>query len=327
MSNRHVALLVEDHEPTAAAVKERLASMGFDVLHASTQEEALALVERGGFCFALLDLQIKRTAESIEESVEAGEAVVFAVRNKYPAYNDGLEMHWLPILVMSGYAKDPLFLVQMVKRGADEYLFKSEPREPTKPNMPDSRITERIVNALERSGRKSHAGCADANRRAVTRPAECDTSAADGDRVVTLTITGRLVESGNSLRNQVVVGKHERCLPNSSFVVLMHLVGARVTSPGGWAHKDSMGGERASKRLSDLRKEVQGLAGGADPIEGDKRGSYRLNPCISVEVDGSALTALLEHEEVVVRKLAAAIKGHRSSVNKAAPASSKIAIH
>jgi CheY-like chemotaxis protein len=327
MSERHQVLFVEDHEPTAAALMERLRSMGFEVLHASTQDEALRLVEQGGFCFAILDLQIKPTAESMDEHVEAGQQVAFEIRGKYPGYNADQEIHWLPIIVLTGSKKNSSFIVRMTRRGVDEYFCKNDAREPLQPSMPDEEDSfgERIWEILEQSGRRSHAGCAEATRRALAKTADAE---ATGQTSLRLRITGIRIATGNSLRDQVCVGQRQASVPAASFAVLMHLVAGRVTGSNGWVTKAAFGGERGAKRLSDLRGMLKDCV---DGVEFDERdgADFRLNQRIDIAVDDNAIEALLAHDHPEVRKLAGRIKAHRAS-ETASPtdaASDRRAIH
>src|SRR5204862_4813520 len=111
MDGRHTVLLVEDEPQMAEELGELLESLGHGHVHAATKEDAVRLVEEGGFCYVLLDLQIKANADSIKAHVEAGQSLLELIRERYPRRNDEGK-HRLQILVMSGHAKEHYFVVK-----------------------------------------------------------------------------------------------------------------------------------------------------------------------------------------------------------------------
>jgi DNA-binding response OmpR family regulator len=144
-----VALIVEDEPDIAADLGDLVASLGHDHLHAATQEEARSIVERGGFCYVLLDLQIKLNAGSIKARIEAGTGVLELVRHLYPGRVDD---HWheLPVIVVSGHTAIDT-VAETFKRGIDDFI--------PKPVDERSPIAQKIRECLRRSGRADHACC------------------------------------------------------------------------------------------------------------------------------------------------------------------------
>jgi CheY-like chemotaxis protein len=159
MSRRHRALLVEDDAEMAEELGDLLESLGHDHLHASTQEEAELLIERGEpFCFAILDLQIPANAGSIKARVEAGLGVLELLRARFP-HRNAQDEHGMQLLVMSGHAKDTPSAVNALQLGGDDFVVK--PLSENKQSLP-----EKIRVALKRSGRESHSACAAVSRHA-----------------------------------------------------------------------------------------------------------------------------------------------------------------
>jgi DNA-binding response OmpR family regulator len=152
MPGRHIALLVEDEPQMALELGELLQSIGHGHIHAATKEEAERLAEQGEFCYVLLDLQIKVNAESIMAHVEAGQSLLEFLRERYPRRNDQ-DKYRLPVLVMSGHAKEHYYVVRALQDGADDFITK--PVSESKPPFRD-----KIQEALRKSGRQKHQHCA-----------------------------------------------------------------------------------------------------------------------------------------------------------------------
>lgn len=160
MGGRHIALLVEDEPQMASELGELLESLGHGHIHAATKEEAERLVNDGEFCYVLLDLQIKVNADSIKAHVEAGQTLLEFIRDRYSRRNNQ-DKYRLPILVMSGHAKEHYFVVKALQDGADDFVTK--PVSESKPPFKD-----KIHEALRRSGREKHEHCAATMRDART---------------------------------------------------------------------------------------------------------------------------------------------------------------
>lgn len=157
---RHVALLVEDDLEMAEEVRDLLSSLGYECMHAATQDEALKLVERGKFCFVLLDLQIKVSRTSIKPRVEAGQTLLERIRERYPDRNRA-DKHVVPVLVMSGHAKDHHYVVRAFQDGADDFIPK-----PFSVNVEP--VDDRIRKCLVAGGRADHRACVAAATAVMT---------------------------------------------------------------------------------------------------------------------------------------------------------------
>lgn len=151
MSERHVALLVEDDPEMAAEIGDLLRSFGHDYLHAETLEDARSLLETGGFCYALLDLEIKAERRSIKPRVESGMSVLRELRQRFPQRcSNG--MHVLPVLVVSGHGREPNIIIGAFHDGIDDFILK-----PLSAGGQD--ISGKIRRCLDLAGRSDHAAC------------------------------------------------------------------------------------------------------------------------------------------------------------------------
>ncbi|MBN1773588.1 MAG: response regulator [Deltaproteobacteria bacterium] len=309
MPGRHIALLVEDEPEMAAELGELLESLGHGHVHTATKEDAERLVEAGEFCYVLLDLQIKVNADSIKAHVEAGQSLLEFIRERYPQRNEH-DKYRLPILVMSGHAKEHYYVVKALQDGADDFITK--PVGECKPPFKD-----KIQDALRRSGREKHERCA-----AVMREARASASAAASgngapDPCLPMTITGRI----EGKRAEIKICGHVVLLTTGSLIILLHLVAGHVRGGDGWVHKNDLGAktEQGWKGVSRLRDELRpGMPKKADFFENDKSGSYRLHGAI--RIDAIDLPALESHWDARVKRLAAEI---RCCQEAAAPAAQR----
>jgi len=319
-SARHVALLVEDDLETANRVKDLLSVLGFDYRHAATQEAALALVEEGGFCFALLDLQIPRNEDSIMAHVEAGQSVLDAIRARYDEKNKKKRMHWLPALIMTAFAKEADYIVEMMGRGADGYLIK--------PFGEMTKLADTIRDALERSERDDHGHCGHITRRA--RGEQSPTSASadrmhdgrtvdeplkdDAPRIepVRLTVTG----ASRGRRTEILIDEQQVEVTNANFIVLFNLIAGALRTPDRWVKEESLGpnGSKAIYRLKqELKPHVHKRVELAECEKGC--GNYRLSP--QVKIGRVDCARLANHDEQRVRELAAEIAKMSNAASRA----------
>ena len=148
---RHIGLIVEDDLEMATELKELFTALGLGYVHAATADEAQSLIEAGGFCFALMDLQIKTSADSLRARVETGVTLVQQVRRRFPRRNED-DKHVLQIIAMSGHAKDRLDAVKVLQLGANDFFAK-----PFTEN--DVSLDTVIRRCLRMSGRRDHAEC------------------------------------------------------------------------------------------------------------------------------------------------------------------------
>ena len=278
---KHTALLVEDDLNMAKHLRELLSSLGHGCVHSESQEGAQAIVESGEeICYALVDLQIKITDESMLPVVEAGQNLLQFLRGPFPRRN-GVDHHHLPILVMSGHSKDTPSVIKALQDGADDFILK--PLQENKPGF-----AEKIREALRKSGRDHHLDCPAATLEALGAGTPESSAAAS----VRLDIPGRQV----TRRIEVLVSGKSVHLTTSSFILLLHLVANRLRADESWVHKNDLGArsDQGWKGITRLKEELrEGLPSDFDPTVNDKSGNYRLHPGLSVgRVDTQALSKL-----------------------------------
>jgi DNA-binding response OmpR family regulator len=255
MTTRHRALIVEDDKPIADDLEDIVRSLDCDPIVIDNREEARAILERAPICFALLDLQIKLAPDSIRSHVEAGATLVREVRQRYPDHAG--TCFRLPILVVSGYAREAESAVQVMKDGADDVIQKPY----------DSRaVAERIRQALQRSGRADHTAC----------PASAPATQVSG---VVISISGERV----GRRTAVVVGTTSLELTNSDLRVLLHLIVGKLA--GIKVHKTDFGvaDDEGAKGISELRHAIApALRKDLDVIGNDYNGHYWLTDDVTI---------------------------------------------
>ncbi len=163
MSERHVALIVEDEPEMAAEIGDLLRSLGHDHVHAETLADARLLLEQDGFCYALVDLEIKADRQSIKPRVESGMSVVREIRERFPQRNAN-DMHLVPVLVVSGHGREPKHIIGAFKDGIDDFLLK-----PLSADGQD--IGGKIRRCLDMAGRSDHGACRGCGRGSAIGPA------------------------------------------------------------------------------------------------------------------------------------------------------------
>lgn len=103
-------LLIEDHKPDAVLLRELLAEstrQSFNLVHAECLEEGLALLKRGSFDAALLDLSLPDAF---------GQDTFWRLHRQAPN---------LPIIVLTGFDDEDL-AITLAQAGAQDYLVKSD---------------------------------------------------------------------------------------------------------------------------------------------------------------------------------------------------------
>ena len=163
MSERHVALIVEDEPEMAAEIGDLLRALGHDYVHAETLADARVLLEEGGFCYALVDLEIKADRQSIKPRVESGMSVLRELRERFPARKAN-DMHLVPVLVVSGHGRDPENVIGAFKGGIDDFILK-----PLSAGGQD--IGGKIRRCLDMAGRTDHGACRGCRPGAASAPA------------------------------------------------------------------------------------------------------------------------------------------------------------
>lgn len=170
MNDRHVALIVEDEPDMAAELADLLRSFRHDHIHAETLEEGLACLDRGGFCYVLLDLQVKADRASIKPRVESGMTLLHEIRRRFPHRNH-TGVHFLPVIVVSGHGHEPQNIIDAYDDGIDAFILKPL-------SVKNQNIRATIRSCLERAGRHDHQACQMRYDAASNRPTK---ETAEGD--------------------------------------------------------------------------------------------------------------------------------------------------
>lgn len=271
MQEKHVALLVEDELELAKQLGLTFKILGHDYVHVTNQEEALEKLATQRFCYVLLDLQIKPTADSITADALAGHLLIRKIREGLPppvARNCDV----LQILVMSGNAVDTDNVRKALLIGANDFLTK-----PLSGNVPS--IDDRIREALERSGRGDHSKC----KLMVVEPKPAPVVS----KPIRLGITGRLDDA----RTVVTIDDKPVPIQTAQLRLLLRLVRARMEGAA-WVSKkgaDGLGEKNDSvyRSVSRLKDDLKQFL--PEAVENDRKGSYRLAPRLVVDVlDASA---------------------------------------
>jgi DNA-binding response OmpR family regulator len=300
--HKHVALVVEDDPSLAEALGDLLKSLGHDFIHAETQDEGLRLMEKGQFCFAILDLQIKVDAEAVYPMVDAGEQLQRQIRECYPHRNSN-DHHHLQILAMSGHAKDMSNVIQMLQNGADDFVVK-----PLGENTPPLHV--KIQECLHKSGRENHKNCSQIMEMASSNPTSKNSQSSKPKRMTELSGTNLTIPGEvQGKRTEVAINGISQHLPDAQFLLLMRMVTGRIRNCTGWVHKDDLGSRDSEgfKGMSNLNSSMKPLLPGDMPFyENDKMGSYRINPEIVIgEMDHSQLS---QHGQREIRHLSTEIQ-------------------
>jgi DNA-binding response OmpR family regulator len=254
----HLALIVEDDSATAEDLAEILRSMSCDSRIASNKHDAVALLRNNAFCIILLDLEIKSEPDSIKGHIAHGSSLLREIRQEHTDH-PGL-WYRLPILIVSGFAREVDAAVQIMQDGADGVIQKPfKTRE----------VSEAIRRALKRSGRATHDLCGEK----PTPPA------ADANTSVVLTISGDRVRR----RTRVMVGSRPIMLTNGSLWLLLQLMVAHEQQRA--VHKRELGARdhQGFKGVSVLREAIRPALGeGVDIIGNDYNGNYCLTDAVTV---------------------------------------------
>lgn len=286
MTGPHRVLVVEDDRTTAEDLSDILRSLDCEPVIVDNKRDALAALRRDTFCFAVLDLQIKMERGSIKGHDEFGRSLVREIRALYPDHAG--RGYRLPILVVSGFAREVNSAVEVMKDGADDVIQKPF----------DSReVSASVRQALEKSGRASHRSCVAMPGRAAGAPGALVLSI-PGDR------EGR--------RTRVAFGAASVDLTDASLRVLLYLVVGKLV--GEKVHKTELGAraDQGFRGISVLRDALKpALGAGVDIIDNDQHGHYWLVDDIEIgECDHDKLVALGDSQ---ITALADRIRQHREA--------------
>jgi len=281
MKQRHAALIVEDDTASAEDLVEIVSSIDCSSVVVDNCEDALLRLESESFCFVLLDLQIKSTAGAIKGHIEHGKALLRKVRQKHGEHN-GIPF-WLPVLVLSGYAREADAAVEVMKYGASDVIQKP---------LNSQQVSDRIRRALETSGREGHEMCGEPPSAQRLNPQGDITIAIPGDRV------GR--------RTRVMVASTPVNLTDGALRVLLHLmVAQRRGTP---VNKVDLGAtkEQGFKGVSILRDQLRQALGDANIIKNHYHGNYTLTE--DVTIGQCAFDKLREIGDTTISQLAAQLQ-------------------
>ncbi len=283
MTERHLALIVEDHKETADDLVEILRSTECDSVVVDNHDDALLTLRSRSFCLILLDLQIKGAPDSIKGHIEHGRALLRKIRQAHGEHNG--TAFWLPVLIVSGFAREREEAIDVMKNGANDVIQKP---------LEDQKVSDRIRRALEASGRTSHALCHD-------KP---PTQREDFSQGVLISVPGEKIKR----RTRVMVGSTAVDLTDASLKVLLRLMVAR--KKGSHVHKIDFGftADRGFKGVSNLRGELKSALAGTEIIENDYNGNYSFTD--QVAIGDCGIANLLQNGDAVISGLAKQLQKH-----------------
>jgi FixJ family two-component response regulator len=281
MKERHIALVVEDDRETAEDLSEILRSIDCESVVVDNAEDALSVLQKNSFCLILLDLQIKSAADSIKGHVEHGKALLRKIREKHVDHN-GITF-WLPVLIVSGFAREVNEAVDIMKDGASDVIQKPF----------DSRqVSEAIRRALQVSGRETHDRCHEPSPTQLPDLKDGVVIAIPGDRI--------------RHRTRVRIASKTVDITDASLRILLRLmVGQQDGVP---VHKVDLGAraDQGFKGISNLRNELRQVLGSVEIIDNDYHGNYRFKK--DVEIGACAVDKLLKIGDRTISDLAAQLR-------------------
>lgn len=268
----HRALVVEDEREAAADLVDVLETCGCETVVATNRYDALVQLASSTFCIILLDLEIGSEPDSIRGRVENGKAVLEEARRRFPERGS---TGALPIIVISAHATEMEAGLAAMRDGASDVVQKL---------WSAKEKADRIYEALERTGRTSHARCQEFLRSAAP------TSRPDG---LVLSIPA----DREGQRARIRISERPAPITMASLRVLLQLVEARLQK--GRVNKLDLGGrdDRGFKAISVLRNELKPAYAGDMKalIVNDQKGNYWLAETVSIgEVNAEGLRAFGE---------------------------------
>jgi len=289
MNERHVALIVEDDKETALDLRQILRSCDCDSVVVDNHHDALAALQNKSFCFVLLDLQIKSEVESIKGHIDHGKALLRKIREKYGDHHG--TAFWLPVIIVSGFAREVDEAVDVMKDGASDVIQKP---------LENRQVAQHVRRALEASGRKMHERC-------QQLPPAQTLNLTNG---LLITIPGDRIKR----RTRVAIASRSVELPDASLKVLLHLMIAR--RKGRQVHKIDLGAtaDQGFKGISTLRNELKPVLGGIDIIKNDYHGNYSLVD--DVTIGECAVDNLLKIGDQTISELARQLRFRKSRRKK-----------
>jgi CheY-like chemotaxis protein len=285
---KHRVLIVEDDVESAGDLTEIVGSLGCESVTAASREDAAATLRKQQFCLILLDLQIKDKASSIKSHVEHGMALLRDIRQEHGERSG--RVFWLPVVIVSGYAREVPVAVEMMKDGASDLIEKP---------LSSRVVSGKLRDIFRESGRTAHDLCLKGVAPAAPNASGEVILAITGDRV------GR--------RTVVMVGQTRVELTDSCLRLLLQLMVARTR--GESVHKRDLGAndEQGFKGISILRNELRPALGkGVDIIGNDHHGSYCLSD--NVRIGACVMEALDRIGDRRITSLGAQLRSGRRKV-------------
>jgi DNA-binding response OmpR family regulator len=281
MKRAHLALIVEDDKEIGDELREILNSLDCNSVTVSNTEDALRELQKSSFCLVLLDLNIKADPDAIKGHVEHGKSLLRKIRQEHSEHIG--TCFWLPILVISGFAREWNDARELMKDNASDIIQKPF----------DSQVVSRgIRQALIQSGRQTHGEC-------ENHPIARRDNFKDG---VVITIPGDRFKRRTAVR----LGSQALTLTDSSLRVFLHLVVAHMESRQ--VHKTDLGAtnDQGFKGISILRNELKQVLGTIDIIKNHYYGNYSFEP--DVTIGECAVQKLIEIGDRKISDLARRIK-------------------
>ncbi|WP_263419310.1 response regulator [Terriglobus albidus] len=289
MKNRHLVLIVEDDAEISEDLREILSSIDCDSIIVSNKEDALTELEQNSICLVLLDLQIKGASDAIKAHVEHGKSLLRKIREKHTEHNG--TSFCLPILVISGFAREVDDAVELMKDNASDIVQKP---------FNSQIVSERIRRALFVSGRQTHDECK--GQPAVRR--------ADFKGGVVISIPGDRAKRRTAIR----LGSHTVMLTDGALKMLLHLVVAQLKATQ--VNKVDLGAtsDQGFKGMSILRDALKPILGDLDIIKNHYHGNYSFVP--NVSIGKCAVDKLMEIGDSTISDLAKKIRDSSSRLKK-----------
>jgi CheY-like chemotaxis protein len=303
MTGRHVALLVEDDESIARVLIQILASIGFDAIHVTTREAALAEIARRSFCLVLFDMQLPDAPGSVALVTTGLTLLKKDLRGAFPGRNEA-DKHRVQAIAVTGHSGKPDFVTRVMQEGADDFILKPFDEDLTA-------VADKVHRCLRHSGRIDHAQCGGITQLAThgtLPPPPLTEPSSARERLTQIRLTGRVARR----RFDILVDGEAASLPEAALAVLLRFEAARVASPPGWVHVSDLAATDADahKLISRLRSELRPfLRKTRGELLVNDRGQYRLDERIAIDVD----EALEGTDAGAIAALARAIRGTERS--------------
>lgn len=258
MKERHLVLVVEDHTATAGDLVQILESIDCASVVVDNAEDAEKQLQEKAFCLVLLDLEIRSARDSIKGHVEHGKKVLRTIREIYSEHRE--TFYSLPVLIVSGFARETDVAVEVMKTGASDIIHKP---------LSSGRVSDGIRQALQNSGRRTHDACNLQPGRRRVGAADEIVLAIPGDR-----IRGR--------RTRVTLGGNPADLTDTSLRILLNLMVARQN--GKTVNKVDMGGnvDQGFKGISNLCSELKPALDDVKIVENKYHGDYCLTDRVRI---------------------------------------------